>query len=66
MAELTHTQRLTIIKRRHYICDRHKRRFPASQLEIHHKDRNKHNNTPRNLRVLCEDCHDDLHRRAGW
>lgn len=64
MAELTDKQKEAIKKRRRYICDRDKRRHRSSTLEIHHKDRNANHNDPRNLRVLCKDHHDDLHRRA--
>lgn len=33
----------------------------ARNLEIHHKDRNPRNNDPRNLRVLTEKEHGELH-----
>lgn len=31
-------------------------------LEVHHKDRDRKNNTPENLRVLCANCHSLEHR----
>lgn len=34
------------------------------QLEIHHKDQNRHNNNASNLVCLCKDCHRILH--AKW
>ena len=33
-----------------------------SRLGIHHKDRNKHNQRPSNLAVLCHKCHMREHR----
>lgn len=55
-----------IKRRRSYICNACGKKKRSSNLEIHHKDRNRHNNDPSNLRVLCIDCHDTLHRRAGY
>jgi hypothetical protein len=64
MSELTAEQKRKIIKRRKYICDRDKRRHQPRNLIIHHKDRNPENNDPKNLRVLCVEHHEELHRRA--
>lgn len=37
------------------------------RLDIHHKDRNKHNQTLENLEVLCHQCHMQEHRHEiGW
>jgi len=40
------------------------------QLDIHHKDQNPENNTPKNLGVLCRPCHIQTHRvlsrKAYW
>jgi 5-methylcytosine-specific restriction endonuclease McrA len=37
------------------------------RLDIHHKDRNKHNQKPSNLEVLCHRCHMQEHRNEiGW
>lgn len=36
-----------------------------SRLDIHHKDRNKRNQEPTNLMVLCHRCHMQEHARAG-
>jgi len=66
MAELTSSERERIISRRGNICDACGSKKWTSNLEIHHKDRNRSNNDTSNLRVLCKDCHDDLHRRAGY
>jgi len=34
---------------------------------VHHKDRNKLNNSPSNLRVLCSQSeHYNLHKKAGY
>ena len=38
-----------------------------SRLGIHHKDRNKHNQRPSNLEVVCHRCHMREHRNEiGW
>ena len=38
-----------------------------SRLGIHHKDRNKRNQKPSNLEVLCHRCHMQKHRNEiGW
>ena len=66
MSELTEGQRIRIIRRRGNICDACGKRKWTSNLEVHHKDRNRNNNASTNLRVLCEECHDELHRRAGY
>jgi 5-methylcytosine-specific restriction endonuclease McrA len=34
-------------------------------LEVHHKDRNRANNHPTNLRILCPTCHDVEHLRTN-
>lgn len=36
-------------------------------LKVHHRDRNRHNNNPENLEILCPNCHDLEHfsRRDG-
>ena len=40
-----------------------------SRLGIHHRDRNKHNQAPNNLEVLCHRCHmreHSDHQEVGW
>jgi predicted HNH restriction endonuclease len=32
-------------------------------LVVHHKDRNRNNNNPDNLAILCANCHMKTHRR---
>ena len=61
MAELTQSEKEQIISRRGNICDACGDKKSTSNLEIHHKDRNRNNNEPSNLRVLCKKCHDKLH-----
>jgi hypothetical protein len=34
------------------------------QLDVHHKDRNHHNNDPNNLETLCANCHRLEHKRS--
>ena len=65
MAELTSEERLAIIKRRDYRDDINGQKHPARVLEIHHKNRDTQDNNPRNLRVLTQEQHKELHRRAG-
>jgi 5-methylcytosine-specific restriction endonuclease McrA len=41
----------------------------TERLDIHHKDRDKQNQAPANLQVLCHRCHMQEHARAketGW
>ena len=66
MPELTPTQRLAIIKRRDYRDDITKQKHPAKVLDIHHKNRKRSDNEPRNLRVLTRKQHQDLHKRSGY
>lgn len=35
----------------------------VESIEVHHKDRDRKNNTPSNLEVLCRKCHRSEHRR---
>lgn len=35
----------------------------TESIEVHHKDRNRKNNSPSNLEVLCRKCHRSEHRR---
>jgi hypothetical protein len=66
MSLLSSNDRERIIRRRGCRSDRDGNVHRVSNLEIHHRDRNVHNNDPRNLRVLTKKEHDDLHRRAGY
>jgi hypothetical protein len=66
MPELTPEERREIIRRRGYRSDKDGQVHRLNNLEIHHKDRNRLHNDPRNLRVLTKKEHDDLHRRAGF
>jgi hypothetical protein len=66
MSLLSPQERENIIRRRGCRSDKDGQVHRISNLEIHHKDRNRHNNAPRNLRVLTKKEHDDLHRRAGF
>jgi hypothetical protein len=40
----------------------------ATELEVHHRDLDPTNNVSENLIVLCEDCHQEIHRQreARW
>lgn len=62
MPELSEQDKREIIRRRGGDSDKSGKR---GDLEIHHKDRNPHNNDPDNLRVLTPKEHRDLHKRAG-
>ena len=39
--------------------------YPAC-LEVHHKDKNRRNNTRANLVVLCRNCHSLVHHKEGY
>jgi hypothetical protein len=45
----------------HY--DRNKFRMPFSKYDVHHKDQNKLNNSPKNLQILTRKQHDAIHRK---
>ena len=64
MALLTAAEREKIIRRRHTKSDKTGKPSRIDFLEIHHKDRNPHNNDPENLRVLTTKEHQDLHKRS--
>ncbi|MBM3142180.1 MAG: hypothetical protein FJ005_03905 [Chloroflexi bacterium] len=66
MSNLTPQQREEIIRRRGCRSDKDDEVHRISNLEIHHKDRNRNNNDPSNLRVLTKKEHDELHIRAGY
>ena len=51
-----------LIKRRDVHCQEC---GSKSNLQVHHKDRNHHNNGEDNLTLLCKDCHADEHIRMG-
>ena len=63
MTLLSSEEKEAIIRRRGNVSDGDKKKHPISVLVIHHKDRNPHNNDPRNLRVLTEEEHQKLHGR---
>lgn len=63
---LTESQRHAIIKRRGRRCDRDDRVHTYDNLEIHHKNRDRGNDSPINLRVLCKKHHQELHKRARY
>ena len=63
MTLLTSAEREEIIRRRGTKSDKTGNKSRIDSLEIHHKDRNPHNNDPRNLRVLTKKEHHDLHSR---
>lgn len=38
----------------------------TSDLCIHHRDEDHYNNVPDNLQVLCNPCHNRMHKQAWW
>jgi hypothetical protein len=46
-------------------CERCGGNGQKSRLEIHHKNRNKHDQSFENLEVLCHHCHMQEHAKAG-
>ena len=63
MTLLSENEREKIIRRRGIKSDKTGNKSQLRALEIHHKDRNPHNNDPRNLRVLTKKEHHNLHNR---
>jgi len=63
MTLLTPEEREAIIRRRGCRSDKDGKKHRIGNLEIHHKDRDKHNNDPRNLRVLTKKEHQELHSK---
>jgi 5-methylcytosine-specific restriction endonuclease McrA len=46
-------------------CQRCDHDGSESRLGVHHRDRDKHNQSPENLEVLCHRCHMREHARTG-
>jgi hypothetical protein len=65
MSLLSKKEKEEIIRRRGTKSNKTGKKSRIDRLEIHHKDRDPHNNDPSNLRVLTKKEHDDLHKRAG-
>ena len=65
MTLLSAEEREEIIRRRGIKSDKTGNKSQIRALEIHHMDRNPHNNDPKNLRVLTKKEHKDLHARSG-
>jgi hypothetical protein len=65
MGKLSEEQKHKIMGRRGFKSAKDGKKYPPSQLEIHHIDRNPKNNDPRNLKVLTKQQHKALHKRAG-
>ncbi len=55
------SMKLQIIRLRGGLCERCK--YDCVEiLHVHHKDRNRKNNNPQNLELLCPNCHAKEHR----
>ena len=65
MTLLSSKQKEEIIRRRGTKSDKTGKKGRIDRLIIHHKDRNPNNNDSRNLRVLTEAEHKELHARSG-
>ena len=65
MTLLSEEEREKIIRRRGTKSDKTGNKSQIRALEIHHMDRNPHNNDPKNLSVLTKKEHKDLHKRSG-
>ena len=57
MTLLTAKQRDEIIRRRGGKCESKASTRHRGKLEVHHMDRDPHNNDPGNLKVYCEEHH---------
>lgn len=51
--------------RRGYRCEECNKVTVKSDLQIHHRNHNRGDNSSGNLMVLCTQCHQNLHRREG-
>jgi len=66
--------RLRVLIARGYTCERcgdqdlvaQAQQAPATLLQVHHHDRDKRNNDPGNLEVLCRRCHCTEHGIAWY
>ena len=47
------------------VCERCSSDGNGRMLDVHHKDKDKNNNLPENLQVLCRSCHTRLHALNG-
>jgi len=63
MPRLTPAKREEIIRRRGTKSDKTGNKSQINNLEVHHKDRDPKNNDLKNLRVLTQKEHHDLHNR---
>jgi 5-methylcytosine-specific restriction endonuclease McrA len=54
---------LKVIKRDKYICQMCKKIPALDKLVVHHKDRNRKNNSLTNLITLCRSCHGKIHQK---
>ena len=48
-----------------YTCEICGEKFPAYELQIHHKNHNEGDNRRQNLMVVCADCHSLIHEAEG-
>ena len=64
MGLLSEEEKHEIKKRRGFKSGKTGKKHPASDLEVHHKNRKPTDNKPTNLRLLTPKEHDDLHKRA--
>ena len=57
--------KIRLLKKRSPVCERCK--YDVYQiLQVHHKDRDRTNNTLRNLELLCPNCHASEHYLKKW
>ena len=62
---LTGKEKFELKESRGFKCEYCGQRKRPDALQIHHKDHNKGNNSPKNLAVICEYCHDHIHEIEG-
>ena len=63
MSSLSEKDKHELMKRRGFKSDKTGGKNPASNLEVHHKNRDTRDNRPENLRLLTKKQHQDLHKR---
>jgi hypothetical protein len=63
MSLLSEEEKRELIERRGFKSAKTGQKHRASNLEVHHMNRNPHDNRPQNLKLLTKKEHDELHKR---
>lgn len=66
MNQLTHKARRELIDSKQSCCEICGTRESGRRIHVHHRDRDRSNNSEANLQVLCRDCHYRTHKGHKW